>query len=61
MESYCLTQGQSGGVVPCDNLEGWDGVGGGREVQKGRGLCILRVDSHYCMAETKQHSKAIIL
>ena len=24
----------------CINLERWDGVGGGREVQKGRDLCI---------------------
>ena len=24
----------------CINLEGWDGEGGGREVQKGRDLCI---------------------
>ena len=25
----------------CDNLEGWDGVGGRREVQKGRDIDIL--------------------
>ena len=24
----------------CDNLEGWDGEGGGREVQKGEDTCI---------------------
>ena len=23
----------------CDNLEGWEGVGGGREVQKGGDIC----------------------
>ena len=27
----------------CDNLEGLDGVGGGREVQQGGNLCILYV------------------
>jgi len=29
----------------CDNLEGWDGVGGGREVQEGGDLCIPMADS----------------
>ena len=24
----------------CDNLEGWDGEGGGWEVQEGGGICI---------------------
>ena len=28
----------------CINLEGWDGEGGGREVQKGRDLCILMAE-----------------
>ena len=23
----------------CDNLEGWDGVGGGREIQEGENMC----------------------
>ena len=27
------------------NLEGWDGAGGGREVQEGRVICILMTDS----------------
>ena len=36
----------------CDNLEGWDGVGGGREVQEGGDICILMVDSCCYMAET---------
>ena len=27
-------------LVLCDKLEGWDGVGGGREVQGGGGICI---------------------
>ena len=35
----------------CDNLEGWDGLGGGREVQEGRDICISIADS-CCVAET---------
>ena len=29
----------------CINVEGWDGEGDGREVQKGRGTCIYMADS----------------
>ena len=29
----------------CINLEGWDGEGDGREVQKGGDICILMFDS----------------
>ena len=29
----------------CINLEGWDGVGDGKEAQKGGDICILMVDS----------------
>ena len=29
----------------CINLEGWDGEGNGREVQKGGGMCIPKADS----------------
>ena len=29
----------------CINLEGYDGEGGGREVQKGGDICILLADS----------------
>ena len=36
----------------CINLEGCDGKGDGREVQKGEGICIPMADSHCCMAET---------
>ena len=32
--------------VLCDNLEGWDGVGGGREAQKGGDICIHVADTH---------------
>ena len=35
-----------------DNLEGWGGMGGGREVQKGGDICIPMADSCRCMAET---------
>ena len=28
-----------------DNLEGWDGVGGGKEVQDGGHICIPKYDS----------------
>ena len=30
-------------LMLCDNLEGWDGVRGGREIQGGD-ICILMVD-----------------
>ena len=29
----------------CINLEGWDGAGDGREIQKGEGICIPVADS----------------
>ena len=45
----------------CDNLEGWDGVGSGREVREEGDICIPMADSWWCMAETKQHCKAMIL
>ena len=35
-----------------DNLEGWAGVGGRREVQEGGDICILLADSLCFMAET---------
>ena len=38
--------------ILCDNLEGWDGGGGGREVQEGGDICILMADSCWCVAET---------
>ena len=31
--------------VLCDKLERWDGVGGGREIQEGRGICMPSADS----------------
>ena len=36
----------------CVNLEGWDGVGGRREVQEGGDTCKPVADSCCCMAET---------
>ena len=38
--------------VVWDNLEGWDGVGGGREVQERGDICRLMTYSQCCMAET---------
>ena len=29
----------------CDNLEGWDGVEGGKEIQEGEDICIPMADS----------------
>ena len=45
----------------CDNLEGWDGVGGGGKGQEGGDICIFTADSCCCMAETNTTFKAIIL
>ena len=36
----------------CINLEGWDGEGYGKEVQKGGDICIPMADSCCYMAET---------
>ena len=36
----------------CDNLEGWDGVGGGGKGQEGGDICIAMADSWWCMVET---------
>ena len=38
-------------LVLCDNLEGWDEVQGGREVQEGGDMCIPMVDSCWCTVE----------
>ena len=43
-----------------DNLEGWDGMGGGREVPEGGDICLPMNDSCWCMAEINQHCKATI-
>ena len=38
----------------CINLEGWDGEGDGREVQKGGDICMA--DSCWALTEKKQNS-----
>ena len=38
----------------CINLEGWDGVGGGREVQEGGDICIPTADSYSCLTENNK-------
>ena len=40
------------GLVLCDDLEGWGGVGDRKEVQDREDICILMADWHCCMAET---------
>ena len=35
----------SSNLVLCDNLEGWDGVGGGRNIQEGGDICLPVADS----------------
>ena len=35
----------------CDNLDGWDRVGGQGEVQEGEDICMLMADSLCCIAE----------
>lgn len=44
-----------------DNLEGWDGVGGEREIREGENMCMPMTDSHCYMAQTKKHCKVINL
>ena len=36
----------------CDDLDGWDGGGGGREVHEGGDIFIHIADSLHCTAET---------
>ena len=38
----------------CNNLEGWDGEGDGREVQEGRDICIPVADSCWYLAENSK-------
>ena len=38
----------------CNNLEGWEGVGGGSEVQDGGDTCIPMADSCRCMVEAQK-------
>ena len=43
MGSCCIAQGAQPGAP--DDLDRWEQVGGGREVQEGVDKCILRADS----------------
>ena len=43
MGIFCMAQETQTGL--CINLEGWDGVGDGREAQKGGDKCIPMADS----------------
>ena len=38
----------------CINLEGWDGEGDGREVQKGGDICIPMADSRWDLTENNK-------
>jgi len=49
MGSCCITQLSP---VLYDNLERWNGVENGREVQERGDICTLRVDPPCCVAET---------
>ena len=40
--AVCLRELKLG---PCDNLEGWNGVGSGSEMQEGGDICIPMADS----------------
>ena len=51
MGSCSLTQGVPS-LVLSDDLEGWDGVWGGRKSQEGGDICILMTDSHSYTTET---------
>ena len=42
LKSIIITQGTQPGL--CDNLEGRDGVGGGRKAQEGGDICIPEFD-----------------
>ena len=41
----------------CDNLEGWDGVRGGREVQEERDTCVLIEPTRHCKTIIFQFKK----
>ena len=46
-----LYDARSSNPVFCDNVEGWNGTGGGREVQEGGEICIPMADSCWCIVE----------
>ena len=51
MEIFCLTQGTQ--TALCNNLEGWEMVGGGRGVQEGGDICTPMASSCSCFAEIR--------
>ena len=44
-----------------NNLEEWDGEGGGRELQEEGDICIPMADSCWCLQKPTQFCKAIII
>ena len=46
----CMAHETQTGAL-CINLEGWDGAGDGREVQKGRDIYIPMSDSYWGLTE----------
>ena len=38
----------------CNNLEGWDGEGDGKEIQGGGDICIPMADSCWCLTENNK-------
>ena len=49
MEIYCMNKGTQ--IRAINNLEGWESVGGGKEVQEGGDRDIPTADSCCCSAE----------
>ena len=43
--NHKLFREDTGSSNLCDNLDGWEGVGGGREVQEGGDMCTPMADS----------------
>ena len=59
MEIFCVTQGTQTGL--CKNLEGWDGVGGGKEVQEEGTYVYLWLFHVDVWQKSNQFCKVIIL
>ena len=58
-ENLLYDAGSSNQVL-CDNLERWDGVGGGREVQEGGDIYLWLIHADLWQKPT-QYCKAIVL
>ena len=48
-------------LVLYDNLEAWDGVGGEKEVQEGKDICIPMADSCNVWQKPTQYCKQLSL